>query len=68
MIKKNDGSVVPILKLAQITVKDPKTLLVSVFDEANVGSVQNAITNANLGLSPSTLGVCFFFESFSFSL
>jgi hypothetical protein len=59
VVKKPDATTAAILKVAQITVKDPKTLLVSVFDEANVGAVQNAIVQSNLGLNPTMLGKFF---------
>jgi ribosome recycling factor len=57
VVKARDGSgTTPLKALAQVSVKDPKTLLVSVFDETQLGAVQSAIQQTDLGLNPSPTG------------
>lgn len=56
VVKSRDGSVTPLKALAQVSVKDPKTLLVSVFDETQLSAVQSAIQQTDLGLNPSPHG------------
>lgn len=46
------GGKVPLKQLAQITVKDPSNLFVSIIDEEFTPAVEKAIINANLGLNP----------------
>mmetsp|Transcript_4953 Transcript_4953/g.12044 ORF Transcript_4953/g.12044 Transcript_4953/m.12044 type:complete len:173 (-) Transcript_4953:425-943(-) len=46
----------PLKALAQVALKDGKTLAVDVFDHGVISNVENAIRSAGLGLNPSTNG------------
>lgn len=50
------GSDVPLSQVANVTVDDPRTLLVSVWDKSMVSAVEKAIMQADLGLNPMTAG------------
>lgn len=57
VVKSRDGAAAtPLKALAQVSVKDPKTLLVSVFDDAMVSAVQSSIQQSDLGLNPTAFG------------
>lgn len=57
VVKQRDGAgTTPLKALAQVSVKDPKTLLVSVFDDSQVTAVQSSIQQSDLGLNPTTFG------------
>jgi ribosome recycling factor len=58
VVKSRDGgaAVTPLKALAQVSVKDPKTLLVSVFDDSMVSAVQSSIQQSDLGLNPTVFG------------
>lgn len=45
------GTKVPIVQVGSITVEDPRTLRVSVWDQSQVKAVEKAITDADLGVS-----------------
>ncbi|WP_455479851.1 ribosome recycling factor [Bartonella sp. B23] len=51
------GSVVHINQVANISVPEPRMLLVSVWDKTMVGDVERAIRNSGLGLNPITDGM-----------
>lgn len=50
------GAETPLQQLASISVPDHRTLLVNVYDQNAVASVEKAIRNSDLGLNPSTDG------------
>jgi ribosome recycling factor len=50
------GSHMPINQVATISVPEPRMLSVQVWDKSMVASVDKAIRNANLGLSPTVEG------------
>eukprot|EP00166_Cyanidium_caldarium_P001312 ctg_1667.g448 len=50
------GARVPLRQMAQVALKDARTLLVSVHDPAAVSACENAIRNAGLGLNPVQTG------------
>src|SRR5580693_5957021 len=50
------GQTMALNQLATISVPEPRMLSVHVWDKAMVGSVDKAIRNANLGLSPTVEG------------
>lgn len=47
------GALAGLSKVAQVSVRDPRVLLVSVFDGAMSTSVERAIRGAGLNLNPS---------------
>ncbi|MBL0848710.1 MAG: ribosome recycling factor [Candidatus Liberibacter ctenarytainae] len=46
------GSRVPLIQVANVTVLDPRTLAVSVWDKSMVAAVERGIHESNLGLNP----------------
>ena len=50
------GSKMPLNQVANISVPEPRTILVSVWDKSMVGAVEKAIRESNLGLNPVTDG------------
>ncbi len=50
------GQSMPLNQLATISVPEPRTIAVQVWDKSMVGAVDKAIRNANLGLSPNVEG------------
>lgn len=50
------GTMTPINQMANITVPEPRMLLVNVWDQSALKSISKAIENANLGLNPSDDG------------
>jgi ribosome recycling factor len=50
------GQSMAINAVATISVPEPRALAVQVWDKSNVGAVDKAIRNANLGLSPTVEG------------
>ena len=50
------GSKMPLNQVSTVTSPDSKTLMVQVWDKSMVKAAEKAITDANLGLSPSTDG------------
>lgn len=46
------GSKMPLNQLATVSVPEPRTLSVQVWDKSNVGPVEKAIREANLGINP----------------
>ncbi|MBR0374435.1 MAG: ribosome recycling factor [Mogibacterium sp.] len=46
----------PLKAIANISVPDPRTLLISPFDPKSVGSIEKAINEANIGINPSNDG------------
>jgi ribosome recycling factor len=51
------GSKMPINQVATITVPEPRMISVQVWDKSNVGAVDKAIREANLGVNPIVDGV-----------
>jgi len=45
------GSFMPIKNIASVTIEDPKTLRLAPWDKNQIKAIENAITQANLGLS-----------------
>jgi ribosome recycling factor len=50
------GASMPISQLASVSVPEPRMLSVQVWDKTNVGAVDRAIREANLGLNPIVEG------------
>ena len=50
------GQSMPLIQVASITVPEPRTLSVQVWDKSMVSAVDKAIRDANLGLSPVVEG------------
>lgn len=50
------GQTTPLNQVASITVNDARTLTVTPFDKHNVGAIDKAIRNSDLGLNPATTG------------
>ena len=52
------GSPTPLKSLANISVPESRTLLISPFDPKSVGDIERAINEANLGINPTNDGKC----------
>ena len=52
------GSPTPLKSLANISVPDPRTLLISPFDPKAIGELEKGINVANIGINPSNDGKC----------
>ena len=52
------GSPTPLKSLANISVPDPRTLLISPFDPKAIGEIETGINVANIGINPSNDGKC----------
>jgi ribosome recycling factor len=50
------GSAMPLNQVASVSVPEPRMLSVQVWDKSNVGAVDRAIREANLGLNPIVEG------------
>ena len=50
------GSEVPISQVANITIEDARTLVVTPWEKAMVGEVEKAIMKSDLGLNPASAG------------
>ena len=50
------GSPTPLKNISNISVPDPRTLLVSPFDPKSIGDIEKAINVANIGINPSNDG------------
>jgi ribosome recycling factor len=50
------GSNMPLNQIATVSVPEPRTLSVQVWDRSNVGPIEKAIRSAGLGLNPITDG------------
>ena len=50
------GSPTPLKSLANISVPDPRTLLISPFDPKSVSDIERAINEANIGINPANDG------------
>ena len=50
------GMPTPLKNIANVSVPDPRTLLISPFDPKSIGEIEKAINIANLGINPSNDG------------
>ena len=50
------GTPTPLKALANMSVPDPRTLLISPFDPKSVGDIERAILEANIGINPTNDG------------
>ena len=50
------GSKTPINQLGNISIPDPSTITIQVWDTSLIKTIENAITESNLGLNPQTDG------------
>jgi ribosome recycling factor len=50
------GSMVPLSQVANISIQDSRTLMISVWEKALISIVEKSIMNSNLGLNPATSG------------
>lgn len=52
------GSPTPLKNLSNISVPDPRTLLISPFDVKSIGEIEKAINIAEIGITPTNDGKC----------
>ena len=52
------GSPTPLKNLSNVSVPDPRTLLISPFDPKSIHEIEKAINLANIGINPSNDGKC----------
>lgn len=52
------GTPTPLKNLSNISVPDPRTLLISPFDPKSIGGIEKAINIANIGINPTNDGKC----------
>ena len=50
------GTPTPLKALANISVPDPRTLLISPFDPKSISDIERAINEANIGINPANDG------------
>ena len=50
------GSQTPVKNIANITIPDPRTILITPFDKSSVKSIEKAILVSSLGINPSNDG------------
>jgi len=50
------GSPTPLKSIANISVPDPRTLMISPFDPKSIGDIEKAINIANIGINPANDG------------
>lgn len=50
------GSMVPINQVGAVSVPEPRMLTVQVWDKSQIGAVEKALRNSNLGINPMTDG------------
>lgn len=50
------GTPTPLKALANISVPDPRTLMISPFDPKSIGDIERSINEANIGINPSNDG------------
>ncbi len=52
------GSPTPLKNLSNISVPDPRSLMITPFDPKSIGNIEKAINIANIGITPSNDGKC----------
>ena len=52
------GTPTPLKNLSNISVPDPRTLLISPFDPKSISGIEKAINIANIGINPTNDGKC----------
>ena len=52
------GVPTPLKSLANVSVPDARTLMISPFDPSTLGTIEHAINEVNLGINPSNDGKC----------
>jgi ribosome recycling factor len=52
------GMPTPLKNISNVSVPDPRTLLISPFDPKSIGEIEKAINIANIGINPSNDGKC----------
>ncbi len=52
------GSPTPLKSLSNVSVPDPRTLLISPFDVKSIGEIEKAINIAEIGITPTNDGKC----------
>ena len=52
------GSPTPLKNLSNISVPDPRTLMITPFDPKSIGEIEKAINIAEIGITPSNDGKC----------
>ena len=52
------GSPTPLKNLSNISVPDPRTLMITPFDPKSISEIEKAINIANIGINPSNDGKC----------
>jgi len=50
------GTPTPLKNISNVSVPDPRTLLISPFDQKSIGEIEKAINIANLGINPTNDG------------
>src|SRR5271163_2461418 len=51
------GSDVPLQQVANVSIEDARTLLISPYEKATVAAIEKAIHKSDLGLTPNTAGM-----------
>jgi len=52
------GCMTPLKSLANISVPDPRTLMIAPFDASSIENIEKAINTANIGINPNNDGKC----------
>ena len=52
------GTPTPLKNIANVSVPDPRTLLISPFDVSSIADIEKAINMTNIGINPSNDGKC----------
>ena len=52
------GMATPLKQLANISVPEPRTLLIAPFDAKSIGNIEKGINMANIGINPTNDGKC----------
>ncbi|HKK95900.1 MAG TPA: ribosome recycling factor [Anaerovoracaceae bacterium] len=52
------GCMTPLKSLANVSVPDPRTLMILPFDANSIGNIEKAINIANIGINPNNDGKC----------
>ena len=52
------GAPTPLKSLANVSVPDPRTLMITPFDVSSIGNIERGINEANIGINPANDGKC----------
>ena len=62
------GSPTPLKNLSNISVPDPRTLMITPFDPKSISEIEKAINIANIGINPSNDGKCVRLEYYPYGM